>query len=528
MISNVLALVSITSLEKMPLSKIAFIRLTVIAILVGMAALFAVVASTLWLVTQTRNNAAVIGDATLLRNAILVLRSDIQDAETGQRGYLLTRNSVYLVPYNNALDRFARQMEAVRTSLFADDHEGDAATLDRLSAILNDKLAEMKQTVDLAEAGRREEALGIVQTNRDLDLMQEARGLLAGMIEHADTQVKARLATQSRAITSLYWVTLLGSLVIIAVVGGSVWTVIVYTRQLIAARREVESLNCGLEDRVRERTVDLDRANQEIQRFAYIVTHDLRAPLVNIMGFTSELEASLAEIQPLMVGLPSDEDDPAAKRAREAVQAEVPEAISFIRSSTQKMDRLINAILKLSREGRRTLRPQPIDLESLLQAAAASVQHQLTAAGGEVTIECRAPRIVSDRMALEQIFGNLLDNAVKYKAPDRPLRIQMRARPESAQRIVIEFEDNGRGIAAEDQERVFDLFRRSGQQDQPGEGIGLAHVRTSIPSSLGGEVSLQSELDRATTFILHIPADLRKITGATSPWIEPADPSRSS
>ncbi len=498
----------------MPLSKIAFIRLTVIAILVGMAALSAVVASTLWLVAQTRSSSAVVDNATVLRNAILALKSDTQDAETGQRGFLLTSNPSYLVPYQSALERVESQMAAVRSSLFAEDRDRDEATLERLFSILRAKLAELKRTIDLAESGRRDEALAIVQTNQGQDLMQDARDLFNTLIGHADERVTASLTTQRRAISALNWATLLGSLVIIGVVGGSVWTVIVYTGQLIDAQREVESLNLGLETRVRERTVELDRANQEIQRFAYIVTHDLRAPLVNIMGFTSELEASLAEIQPLMAGLASDEDDPAAKRAREAVQAEVPEAISFIRSSTQKMDRLINAILKLSREGRRTLKPQSIDLESLLQTAAASVQHQLAAAGGEISIECRTPRIVSDPMALEQIFGNLLDNAVKYRSPDRPLRIQVRARPETAQRIVIEFEDNGRGIAAEDQERVFDLFRRSGQQDQPGEGIGLAHVRTNI-RSLGGEISLKSELDRATTFILHIPADLRKIIGAS-------------
>ena len=128
---------------------------------------------------------------------------------------------------------------------------------------------------------------------------------------------------------------------------------------------EIGALNQGLEERVRERTAELGRANEEIQRFAYIVTHDLRAPLVNIMGFTSELEESLKAIQSAF--RPTDSasevnqsDGPAAEEARTAVLEDLPEAIGFIRSSIRKMDRLINAILKLSREGRRVLTPEAL------------------------------------------------------------------------------------------------------------------------------------------------------------------------
>ena len=132
-----------------------------------------------------------------------------------------------------------------------------------------------------------------------------------------------------------------------------------YTRELDRARAEVEALNTDLEGRVAERTDDLRRANEEVQRFAYIVTHDLRAPLVNIMGFTSELEAGLKPDQTLSwPSSPDDSDDPVIAEARQAALEDLPEAIGFIRSSTRKMDALINAILKISREGRRQLKPE--------------------------------------------------------------------------------------------------------------------------------------------------------------------------
>ncbi len=204
----------------------------------------------------------------------------------------------------------------------------------------------------------------------------------------------------------------------------------------------------------------------------------------------------------------------AQKEAQVAALQDLPEAIGFIRSSTRKMDGLINAILKLSREGRRTLKPERIELTALLENAAASVRHQVVEAGGTFSIEGNPPPLISDRLALEQIFGNLFDNAVKYRVADRPLQIRVRVR-QVGQRILVEVEDNGRGIASLDHERIFALFRRSGSQDQPGEGIGLAHVRTMI-RNLGGEITVNSELTRGTTMMLNIPPDLRKVIGAVT------------
>jgi signal transduction histidine kinase len=331
------------------------------------------------------------------------------------------------------------------------------------------------------------------------------------MIARAEARIADASKSQQNSIVALQWVTIGGALVILLVVGGSVWAVLSYMRQLQEARQEVSVLNVNLEQRVSERTADLGRANEEIQRFAYIVTHDLRAPLVNIMGFTSELETSLTSIQSY-IKQQSDgaTQDEVAKEAQIAALEDVPEAVSFIRSSTRKMDGLINAILKLSREGRRALKPEWISLDTLFKTAAANLQHQIDDAGGAVAIDTRVSALVSDRLALEQIVGNLLDNAVKYRAPDRALRIQIRAHEARGQRIIVEVEDNGRGIAAQDHERVFDLFRRSGAQDTQGEGIGLAHVRSMV-RNLGGEITLRSQIEHGTTMQLNLPRDLRTI-----------------
>ncbi|PVE23400.1 hypothetical protein DC522_16195 [Microvirga sp. KLBC 81] len=254
-----------------------------------------------------------------------------------------------------------------------------------------------------------------------------------------------------------------------------------------------------------ERVSELDAANDEIQRFAYIVSHDLRAPLVNVMGFTSELENAHEEIRKFYKRVSEKQPDLVTPDVQDAIETDLPEALGFIRSSTVKMDKLINAILKLSREGRRVLAPEPISMNQLLEAQRHSLAHQLHERGADLVIET-VPDLNSDRLAVEQVFGNLIENAVKYLEPGRPGRIVVRGR-DLGLSVRYEIEDNGRGIDEKDFERIFDLFRRSGTQDQQGEGIGLAHVRALV-RRLGGTISVASRLGEGSTFTVTLPKSI--------------------
>ena len=176
------------------------------------------------------------------------------------------------------------------------------------------------------------------------------------------------------------------------------------------------------------------------------------------------------------------------------------------------MDDLINAILRISREGRRSLRPETVNLKEVISSSATALHHQLVEAGGKLEIDIDVPPIVSDRLSIEQVFGNLLDNALKYRAKDRPIRIGVSGRVRSGDSVCIDVIDNGRGIAEQDQERVFELFRRAGVQDQPGEGIGLAYVRTVI-RNLGGDITVTSKIGEGTTFRLVLPMAFQMLHG---------------
>ncbi|MGV3575730.1 MAG: sensor histidine kinase [Devosia sp.] len=496
----------------MPITSKSFVRSTALLLLVGLLALLGIVGANIWLVERSQGYFDEVIEARIARRVAVDLRSQLQDLETGQRGFIITLDPSYLEPYNAALPLVDEQVVRLREILAP--YPQAAGPLDTLEADIDFKIDELNRTIAEARAGNREAAVALISTNNGKQAMDRIRAFIDGLIEAVDNRLTEGVANQRGTIDALRWVSIIGGLVILGVVSGAIWAVFSYTKELGVARRAVELANTGLEERVRERTADLGKANEEIQRFAYIVTHDLRAPLVNIMGFTSELETSVGALRSYMEAKPA-EADPHFVEAREAAVEELPEAISFIRAATRKMDGLINAILKISREGRRQLKPELIDIEELTKASAAAVHHQIAESDGKIDTDVRVGKLYTDRLSVEQVLGNLLDNAVKYQEPGRPLRVAIRARHAPGNRVEIEVEDNGRGIADSDHERVFELFRRSGKQSQPGEGIGLAHVRTMI-RSLGGDVTLRSTFGQGTTFTINLPRDLRSHLGTSS------------
>jgi signal transduction histidine kinase len=479
-------------------------RSAVLLLGVGLVILLGVGTASLVLVRQTRSFADASGDWQAARVLALTALEHLQDAETGQRGFLLTGDEAYLQPYDAAVAALPGTLDKLYALLQRlPDGAADRA---RLGSAVADKLAELAETIALQRQGRPGDALALVRTDRGKQAMDAARAAedhILAEVEAHRTVDRAGLYSRSAILLNASWI---GLALIIAVAAAAAWLVVRMLHELEEAQRDVVATNASLEQRVQERTAALAAANEEVQRFAYIVSHDLRAPLVNVMGFTAELEAALGTVRTLLASARAEAPGLVSEEARLAVEEDLPEALGFIRSSTQRMDRLSNAILRLSREGRRTLAPERLRMQELLEAIAASVQHQLDQADATVTVQAPMPDIVSDRLALEQVFGNLVDNAVKYLARGRPGRVVVRGAAHGRM-LRFEVEDNGRGIEPKDRERVFELVRRAGAQDRPGEGIGLAHVRALV-RRLGGTIDFRSEPGQGTTFVVELPRSL--------------------
>jgi PAS domain S-box-containing protein len=275
----------------------------------------------------------------------------------------------------------------------------------------------------------------------------------------------------------------------------------------ITARKQAEDAlreaHDALEQRVHERTAELTAANEEVRRFAYIVSHDLRAPLINLKGFVGELRRACTTIQTALdLALPHLDDQTGTDITR-AFQSDVPEALGFIDTSVTRMDHLIGAILRLSRLGRSELRREPLDMTTLVYDTLQTLQHQITQRQVSVTVGS-LPELYADRTAMEQIMGNLLSNAVAYLEPGRPGTIHVTAESRQGE-VAVWVRDNGRGIDKEDIPKIFEPFRRVGKQDVPGEGMGLAYVRALVRRH-GGDIWCESTLGVGTTFTLTIPS----------------------
>jgi signal transduction histidine kinase len=321
-------------------------------------------------------------------------------------------------------------------------------------------------------------------------------------------------ADDSQSLAAIITTTGAGLVIILA--GISMFLVRRSTQVRLQAEQQLRDININLEAAVEERTTDLREANDEIQRFAYIVSHDLRSPLVNIMGFTSELEelrsdifGRIARYSRAAATLPeppppvADTDDEMLTEEDKRLSQEFSESLDFIKSSIGKMDRLISAILNLTREGRREFNPVKIDTRELVENIISATAHQIVEAEAKIRVE-PLPDLVTDRLALEQIFSNLIENALKYLKPGVPGDIAISGRNKLGY-VIFDIADNGRCIDPKDHQRIFDLFRRAGTQDKPGQGIGLAHVRTLV-RRMGGTINVSSELDKGSTFTIALPA----------------------
>jgi signal transduction histidine kinase len=478
-----------------------FNRLVVAAVALGFLALLASGIAAFESVRENQVHTRWVGHTYQVERELSSFNALVERAETGRRGYLLSGAPNTLRTYLQASHGLMPSLERLKD--LTSDNPQQQTNVALLMQRTRSDIAMMDQSVQLMRTGRVNEAVAGFRDTISLQTMRSVRDAAAAMTAEENRLLKLRDDEQADSLRTFYVTIAVAGIILLAVGGASIWLILRYTSDLTQSRDEMRKLNANLEGAVHERTADLQRANDEIQRFAYIVSHDLRSPLVNVMGFTAELETAAKSLTRLVEKVEEVVPDKMEREWSDAARIDLPEAIGFIRTSTQKMDRLINAILRLSREGRRPITSERLDLRDLLQSIADSIRHHTDELGIEIVVGSPMPDIYSDRTAIEQIFSNIIENATKYLKPGRPGRIEVKGRMDKG-RAVIEIKDNGRGIDPRDHERIFDLFRRSGMQDQPGEGIGLAHTR-ALAYCLGGTINVESQLGEGATFRVNLP-----------------------
>lgn len=253
--------------------------------------------------------------------------------------------------------------------------------------------------------------------------------------------------------------------------------------ELQQAMEQIRELNGELEKRVELRTADLKNAMIQLESFAYTVAHDLRTPLRAIDGYASAIDDAITE----------------------GSRDEVADYLQRMRQSVVRMNYLITDLLQYARLGKQVELPAEIQLTPFVETIA---KEMIDGAGqpGKIDIQPDLPTVSAHRSLLQQVFSNLLNNALKFRKPGQPAVIRVRAETAPLGFVRILVEDEGIGIAPEAHERVFEMFERvHSSTDLPGSGIGLAIVRRCM-RIMNGHVRLESSAGKGTRFILDLPA----------------------
>lgn len=279
--------------------------------------------------------------------------------------------------------------------------------------------------------------------------------------------------------------------------------VIERTEALSQANRELVETNQTLS----RRTAELASKNEEVEAFVYIVSHDLRAPLVNLQGFARELEIGCSDVERLLQDIPLPA--PTAAKLRLAFDDNIHTALRFIAASVNKFERLIGALLSLSRTGQQTYHIETLDVAALVRTTVDSLRQSIADSGAEVRIGT-LPAACGDATAVGQIFGNLLGNALKYRHPDRPARIVIEG-VAGPQLVQYQVRDNGAGIPEATQRRLFQVFQRFHPQLASGDGIGLAAVKRIVERH-GGSIRAESVDGAGSCFQFTLPSAVQEAT----------------
>jgi PAS domain S-box-containing protein len=242
--------------------------------------------------------------------------------------------------------------------------------------------------------------------------------------------------------------------------------------------------------------------NKELENYMYVASHDLRSPLVNIQGFSQRLENQIDEL--LMQFRQNHIELSNFNDIEKTISQNIHKSLNFILNNVAKMDTLINGLLQLSRTGQIQLNIQKINVKQLIDKVLKTFDYQLTACNAKIQLyeihNCRA-----DENQINQLFSNLINNAYKYRAADRQLKIEITSVVQF-NKVIYSISDNGIGIEESKINRIWDMFYRIDPvNDEKGEGLGLSLAK-QIAGKNNGKIWVESKIGIGSTFFVELPS----------------------
>ncbi|MGG6240391.1 sensor histidine kinase [Nodosilinea sp. AN01ver1] len=395
-------------------------------------------------------------------------------------------------------NRYIRVPIAVRNALERREMQQRAALLEiRLQRLLNQvKIGIFRSNAEgaLIEANRAFlELLGVgslaeANTMNWLDL----RDGYSQLMHLSPPQQQEREVSLQKSDGTQFWAlltTTLNTVEAVSVVDGLLEDI----SDRKQAEVDLQQLNATLETRVQERTAELEAANQDLEEFAYSISHDLRAPLRAIQGFAQILLEDLSE----------------------TLDANASSVLQRIVANAQHLNTLMIDLLTYSRLRRIEIDLEPIDVSSVLAEVIAQINSDMQQQQAQIQVDEPLPSVRANRLILTQVLINLLVNAVKFVAegvqPQVRVWAEERAGAGEGSTVRLYVEDNGIGIASDRQQHIFSPFTRLHRDaDYPGTGVGLAIVRKGV-ERMGGQVGVESQLGQGSRFWVELPGGERAL-----------------
>lgn len=397
---------------------------------------------------------------------------DLIDAETGDRGFILTGEDGYLQPYQSGLDRLKRDIASARS--LTPDNPTQQQALNRLEPMVATRLEELRSDISARQQGGLDAAKETVRQTAGRQTMLQIRAAIGDMEQEERRLLAYRLAIahQGSSRTRVLVVTGDGVGLLFLLMSG----IVIYLEMGKRHKAEAE---------LRQSNARTEAVNKELQAFSYSVSHDLRAPLRGIDGF------SLALLEDYASQLDDDAKD----------------YLQRIRKATVRMGKLIDNLLELARTTRTEMLTEDVDLSGLAEDVAAQCRAAEPLRKGEFVI---APglRVQGDRVLMRAMMENLIGNAWKYTSKKDEARIELGVSANGEGRngngTVYFVKDNGAGFDMRYANKLFGIFQRLHDATEfPGTGVGLATVQR-IVNRHDGRVWAESKPDEGATFYFQI------------------------
>lgn len=394
---------------------------------------------------------------------------DLLNAETGQRGYILTGEARYLEPYYTAVNEIDRHRKSLRGLLRGDVRQQER--LNALESLVSQRLDDLRQRVRLRQEKGFEVAASAVRQGQEKELMDEIRRSLGEMEGEGYVLLERRnQATREDATRTL-----------VVIVAGGLLALFLIPLAAILIKRDIANRRL-LEEELRKRNSLVESINKELEAFSYSVSHDLRSPLRHIDGFTQLLQKGIgSSLEP--------------KNLR---------YLNIISDSVKQMGRLIDDLLVFSRMGRNEMQKTVVDMGRMVNDVINEMKPDVQ--GRNVIWNVmKLPEIKGDPGMLKLVWANLIGNAIKYTKLKAEAQIEIGTMNGKADEIVFFVRDNGAGFDMQYVEKLFGVFQRLHSAEEfEGTGIGLANVKRIILRH-GGRAWAQGKVNEGASIFFSLP-----------------------